>query len=198
MSSPRVTPKRTQPARGPSERGALAREKLLNAAVELTAERGWNGVSTRILAQRAGIAPGLVHYHFESVHALQREAITDVLRNSLSSVVPVLEAAADARAGVRAMLDALEVYSGKDPISLAVVEAYLAATRDEVLFRELSTLVREFRDHVAGWLARHGHDLPVQTAAVLAAAIDGVLIHRAFNSDLHADALMPVLSKLLT
>lgn len=179
------------------ERGAVAREKLLNAAVELTAERGWNGVSTRLLAQRAGIAPGLVHYHFASVQALQREAITDVLRNSLAAALPVVTSAADPETGLRTLLDALEVYTGNDPISLAVVEGYLAAARDATLLRELSLLVKEFRDGIAEWLARCGHDMPAQTAAVLAATIDGVLLHRAFNRELNADAVLPVLRKIL-
>lgn len=50
-----------------ADRGREVRRKLLTAAVELIPERGWNAVSTRLLAERAGVAAGLVHYHFPSL-----------------------------------------------------------------------------------------------------------------------------------
>jgi len=39
----------------------------MDAAAELIAERGWGAVTTRMVAERAGLRPGLVHYHFDSV-----------------------------------------------------------------------------------------------------------------------------------
>ena len=56
---------------------AAAEEALLDAAERLLAEVGYAGVTTRGLAQEAGINHGLVHYYFESnenllVQALER------------------------------------------------------------------------------------------------------------------------------
>lgn len=56
------------------ERGRSARAKLLAAAAALIAEVGWNAVSTRLLADRAGVRSGLVHYHFESLQTVLRRA----------------------------------------------------------------------------------------------------------------------------
>ncbi|WP_288047924.1 helix-turn-helix domain-containing protein, partial [Nocardia sp.] len=50
-----------------AERGRATRERLLEAAVSLIGEVGWSGVSTRMVAQRAGVNAGVVHYHFASV-----------------------------------------------------------------------------------------------------------------------------------
>jgi AcrR family transcriptional regulator len=56
---------------------AAAEEALLDAAERLLAEVGYAGVTTRRLAQEAGINHGLLHYYFESnenllVHTLER------------------------------------------------------------------------------------------------------------------------------
>ncbi|MGH3673909.1 MAG: TetR/AcrR family transcriptional regulator, partial [Pseudonocardiaceae bacterium] len=42
------------PVQTAAERGREVRLRLLGSAAELIAERGWTGVSTRILAERAG------------------------------------------------------------------------------------------------------------------------------------------------
>jgi AcrR family transcriptional regulator len=40
------------------------KEALLQAAAELIAEVGWGRVSSRMVAERAGVNNALVHYHF--------------------------------------------------------------------------------------------------------------------------------------
>lgn len=181
----------------PTARGRQARRKLLTAAVELVGEVGWNAVSTRLLAERAGVLPGVVHYHFPALAALLREAAVDLLREVLARVRPALEGADSPEAGLAALFGLLDDYTGHDPASLVVVEAYLAATRDPELHQALRELVAGFRRDVAAWLAAHGHDRPEQTASVLAATVDGVLLHRPLNPHLRSDDVLPVLRKLL-
>jgi len=180
------------------DRGARVRLKLLHAAIELIGELGWNAVSTRVLADRAGVAPGLVHYHFRSLPALLREAAVGMMREMLTATRPVLDEAADAEQGMAALLGTVDGYTGDDPTSLVFIEAYLAATRDPELHRELAVLVAEFRDGLAAWLAEHGQPRPSQTASVLAATFDGILLHRSLNPELTSTAVLPVLRGLLT
>ncbi|MGH3825157.1 MAG: helix-turn-helix domain-containing protein [Pseudonocardiaceae bacterium] len=52
-----------------ADRGRDVRLQLLSTAAQLITELGWAAVSTRILAERAGVTPGLVHYHFTSLQA---------------------------------------------------------------------------------------------------------------------------------
>jgi len=66
----------SQPAPKTAARAA-AQEALLDAAERLLADVGYAGVTTRRLAEEAGINHGLVHYYFGSnenllVHALER------------------------------------------------------------------------------------------------------------------------------
>jgi len=66
----------SQPAQKTAARAA-AEEALMDAAERLLAEVGYAGITTRRLAEEAGLNHGLVHYYFGSnenllVHALER------------------------------------------------------------------------------------------------------------------------------
>lgn len=95
------------------------------------------------------------------------------------------------------MLGSLDAYSGSDPPSLLFTETCLAATRDEALRIELIALVDEFRRKLAQWLSKNGAKTSQDTAAVLAAAIDGVMLHRVLNPELTSSAVAPVLRRLV-
>ncbi len=54
------------------------RERILDAAVEAFAEKGFPGASTREIARRAGTNQGLITYHFRSKDELWRAAADSV------------------------------------------------------------------------------------------------------------------------
>ncbi|TDB72302.1 TetR family transcriptional regulator [Micromonospora sp. KC723] len=174
------------------------RQRLLRAAAELIVERGWTAVTTRVLAQRAGVAPGLVHYHFTSVQALLVEAAVEVARSVAAQTAPVLAGADSADEALTTLLGMFDTADGTDPTSVLFVEAYLAATRDERLRQALGEMLGQFRRQLADCLATHAVADPDATAAVLAAAIDGVLLHRALAAGPHGGALAAVLRRLVT
>lgn len=184
-------------ARTAVDRGREVRQRLLAAAAELIPELGWAGVSTRAVATRAGVAPGLVHYHFSSLQALLRDAAVGVLRRLLDETTPVLARADTPTAGIDLLLGSLDAYDGTDRTSLLFVETYLAAVRDEELHAEIATLLANFRDELARWLGGHDQEMPDETATVLAATVDGVMLHRALDPHLRSDVVAPVLRRLL-
>ncbi|HEX6443451.1 MAG TPA: TetR family transcriptional regulator [Streptosporangiales bacterium] len=180
-----------------ARKGDLARERLLAAATELIAERGWTGVSTRLLAERAGVGAGVVHYHFPSMQALLSEAALAAMRGALAELGTLLERAEDPDDVLDLVLVSLDRYTGRDPLSVVFVETYLASTRDRRLRRAVARVLAEFTQATARWLAEHDVERPEQTAAVFAAAVDGVLLHRSLNSRLTANAVAPVLRRLV-
>lgn len=180
-----------------TDRGRQVRQSLRVAASELVPELGWAGVSTRLLAQRAGVAPGLVHYHFSSLHALLREAVLEVMRELLGQLATRLEQTDSLDAGLDVILGSVGACTDRDPTSLLFAEAYLAAARDEQMREALAALLTDLRRTVAHWLNRHSHPTPDHTALVLAAALDGLLLHRALDPGLTPARVAPVLRRLL-
>lgn len=180
-----------------ADRGREVRERLLRAAAELIAERGWAAVSTRMVAQRAGVAPGLVHYHFASVRALLSAAAVGAMREYLDLTEPMLARARTPAELVELSVGSLDSFTGDDPVSVLFVETYLAATRDQELRDAVAAVLADFREQFAGWFTAHGVAAPEATAAVLAAAIDGLVMQRALNPTLTAEFVTPVLNRML-
>ena len=180
-----------------AERGKEVRRRLLDAAVALIAERGWGAVSTRMVAERAGVAPGLVHYHFSSVQGLLSEAAVGAMREVAGALEPALAGADTPADALTALLSALDPYTGDDPTSVLFTETYLAATRDPALRAAVAEVIADFRARLGAWFGAHGVAAPAATAAVGGAAIDGLVLQRALDPALTADAVTPVLTRLL-
>jgi AcrR family transcriptional regulator len=187
----------TKKAAAPPVRGDDVRARLLAAAAALIPELGWHAVTTRAVAQRAGVTAGLVHYHFGSVQGLLRDAAVAAIDGALAEVADVTTGAGTPEAGVDALLGALDAHTGTDSASLLFAEAFLAATRDTALREALTGLLAGLTDLLATWLARCGHPQPAPTAAVLAAAVDGVLLHRALAPHLTGATVAPPLHRLV-
>lgn len=62
-----------------------ARQALLEAAAQLFAEKGAEGVSTREIAARAKVKSGLIHRHFRTKDSLLREVL-EGLSEEISSI----------------------------------------------------------------------------------------------------------------
>ena len=60
--------------------GHPTRQALLDAALDLFAERGFDGASTRLIAERAGVAQPLLNYHFAGKFELWQAAVDDLFR----------------------------------------------------------------------------------------------------------------------
>src|SRR6187397_1098725 len=87
---------------------ASTRERIVEATVELMAEIGIDRVRTRAIAERAGVNPALVHYHFGSISALVMEAAEYALLQELGPSVDVFVSAATVQEGITAILEWIE------------------------------------------------------------------------------------------
>ena len=58
-----------------SEQREATRERIVEAALQAFAEKGFEGASTREIAKRAGTNQGLITYHFRSKDELWRAAV---------------------------------------------------------------------------------------------------------------------------
>jgi AcrR family transcriptional regulator len=160
------------------------RERIVQATVELMAEIGIDRVRTRSIAERAGVNPALVHYHFGSIAALVMEAAEHALLRELGPSIELFVSAATVQDGVTAMLEWIEQKGQRTPGATILAEAMVKATRDPAFRRWTRQASRRFRAIILERLetarARHELDPALDihaTAVLLAAALDGLLFH---------------------
>jgi AcrR family transcriptional regulator len=67
-----VSTTQTRPA------GTETRRVILEAALDLFSERSFDGASTRLIAERAGVTQPLLNYHFAGKEELWRAAVDDL------------------------------------------------------------------------------------------------------------------------
>ncbi len=85
---------RTRPRRKPAPHAEATRARIVTAAVEAFAQKGFEAASTRQIAQAAGLEQGLLTYHFATKDDLWRAAadrVFAVLRESVGGHVATLQ-----------------------------------------------------------------------------------------------------------
>lgn len=98
-------------------RGDEARERVLHAALECFGAFGFEGTSTRAVAERAGLSHPLLLYHFESKDRLWQCTMEDVLGRYQSALFARLATvdATDAAAGLRSFIENFVEFSARTP-----------------------------------------------------------------------------------
>lgn len=181
-------------------RGDDTRRSLLDATVEVILERGWGGVTTRAVAERAGVPPGLVHYHFDSVDELRREAAVSTLSSHLDPFVDLATQLTPVALIEAAALATAEEYAPGTDVARLIYEVMPAATRDVHIQQALADLLVRFRTALEASIRRdHPRPLapPDVIAGVVAAALDGLQFHLLADPTLDVSAHMRALVHLL-
>jgi AcrR family transcriptional regulator len=124
---------------------ADTRERLLRAAADAFAERGYDGTRVADIAAAAGVSNGALYSHFGSKAELLVGALREHGRRMLAELF-----AADPD---RSITDLLLVIGRwlprrRDPSGYLVVEALVAARRDE----DVARLMRDYVGERADWL----------------------------------------------
>ncbi|MEE1942555.1 TetR/AcrR family transcriptional regulator [Streptomyces sp. TRM 70361] len=180
-----------------AERGQETRTRLLDAAARLIVEEGWGAVTTRKVADRAGLRPGLVHYHFHTVTDLLIDASLESARREVRGALEAVRSTG-AAAGLDLLLEAVAEYSPEDPGTILFTEMLLAARRHERLRAGMAELLREWRTAVADWLRAAGRcPDPEATAVLLGAALDSLVLHRMIDPELVAVPVSGPLRRLV-
>jgi TetR/AcrR family transcriptional regulator, regulator of biofilm formation and stress response len=164
-----------------------ARDRVLDATLEVIGEHGVGGVTNRAVALRAGVSPGSLSYHFPSQTELLREAL-------LRFVVAEAERL-EALAGAGAELDldplaaAVEaIVEGADRRAvLAQTELYLQACRDPELQAVAAQAYAAYDAAARRMLEGLGVADPVPLVPALIALVDGYELRRLALGDVGAD-----------
>jgi TetR/AcrR family transcriptional regulator len=72
-----------------------SRDRILAAALEEFANRGFDGTTTAEIARRAGVTQPLVHYHFDSKDALWRATVAGAFNGAVGAFDGVMKELSD-------------------------------------------------------------------------------------------------------
>lgn len=187
-----------------SARGAATRRRLVEATVALVAEQGWDGVTTRQIADRAGANQALINYHFGSKERLLRVAVETTLREGFSTPVEAMLAAPRLADGAIGLVRALAAMSHADPVVRFSMEAMARAARDRQVQQVMADLLAGLRAELARGVAaaqRRGELSasldPEGTAAVLGAIFDGLGLHLLIDPTLDVGRMEASIRSLL-
>jgi AcrR family transcriptional regulator len=84
---------------------AERRDQIVEAAVVVALREGIDRMTTRRIAQEAGVAVGVLHYCFGTRDALLREVITRLVEDTSESMASVFDASGDLRSCVNRAIE---------------------------------------------------------------------------------------------
>jgi AcrR family transcriptional regulator len=175
----------------------------MNAAAELIAELGWGRVTTRAVADRAGLPHGAVSYHFRG----KQELLVDATMFAFQQAIPPEEFASKTTVADLINLIESEVADREaiDAVTPRLMfEAMREAERDQTLRERMGAMLHQYREMMIHAVAADQRDGTVFAAAsadalatVLAAVGDGLLLHALIDPDLDIRAALDALRALL-
>jgi AcrR family transcriptional regulator len=157
-----------------------SRAHILEHALQLFAEHGYDRTTIRGIAESAGISQGLIYNYFESKDALLRAIFEQSVGDVKASFLLAERAPAGSRtvALVRAAFQELKKKERFWRISYGVrMQASVLAGLGE----EMHAWTAMIRSTLEGYLREDGFDEPELEATVLFALIDGVSQHYVLN-----------------
>lgn len=141
-----------RPRRSDSEIEA-ARDQILDAALDLFAEAGWQGFSMRKLGARLGIAAKTVYNYFDSQDELYLGLLTRGFRSLSQALTEAVEARTDPFERLDALIDAYVAFAFDNANLYALMftlhvpkyEDYVGTPSEETALVELETALENQR-----------------------------------------------------
>ncbi|MEU0005857.1 helix-turn-helix domain-containing protein [Streptomyces sp. NPDC006314] len=153
-----------------------SRERLLQAAVELVGEHGFEATTLGDIADRAGSARGLVSYYFPGKRQLVQSAVHRLMHRTLEEALEREPRAEDGRERLARAIDAILGLAGDRPVLMRQHMAGLLQAEGLVQCPEQQRLSELLSDTVA----RYGsHDVPADypmLRALLMGAVFAALV----------------------
>lgn len=185
---------------------AQTRARLLKAAGEVFAARGYHGASLEDVAGAAGLTKGAVYSSFASKDQLFYELMHERIEERLAFVAQAIDPQASPLQAAQHAGSALaDLSAEQSDWHMLFIEFWAYAVRDPERRREFARRRREVRKLIAGFLDRQAaaHEIPLPasseqlTVAILALS-NGVSIERIADPEtVDADALAISLRLLL-
>jgi len=135
-----------RPRRTQAERRAATRGALLDATIDVLVDRGYAGLTTTGVCERAGVTRGAQAHYFATKQDLVVQALGHLTDKLVADLVSKpLGVAEDVHGQYGVLLNRLwEIFSG--PVSQAQLELFVAARTDAELHRHLVSFEKTVMD----------------------------------------------------
>jgi len=153
-----------------------ARDKILEAALDLFAEKGYDATGVQEIVATAGVTKGALYHHFGAKEDILFEIYGSVFAGQLAELDAILRMGRDPVWTLRAVIENI-VVSTAASAKAAAVFARDVSRLDPVRFKELQADWRRYQDSVRALIRRAQADGIFATAAspeIISWAIFGV------------------------
>lgn len=172
------------------------RDRILAAARGCFVQRGFHAASMAVIAETAGMSPGLIYRYFENKNAIILAIIEQQL-DVVRSRIRLLRAAGDLAEGIVEHFDAHDTGRDNSMSSALFLEMTAEATRDPQIATALQRFDETVRTELLEWLARSeghgGHGLPAAVARervlMLVCLLEGLKVRKAREPNLDRNLL---------
>lgn len=152
----------------------ISRVRLLEVALNLFAQQGYEATSVRMIAQAAGIAQGLLYNYFDSKDALLRAVVQQSIDDVRDSFARAERAEAETSTIEQLIRAAFDIVKNKQAFWKLIYSVRMQPAVVADLGELYSAWSAEIRTNVAGYCHAAGLARPDIEGAILFAIIDGV------------------------
>lgn len=177
-----------------------AREKIISAAYQILAEKGYDAATTKGIAQQAGVAQGLINYYFPSKDDLFLAVLEAESTQFCSATQTILDhpgpLSPDEVAGIikNKLQQTLPLYR-------LTIELYALGLRNEKLHQAVCDHLNSARSliqQILGLLCdKPAHEL-APLAAIFLAAVEGLAVQKLADPEFDFDRAFDELIRLMT
>jgi AcrR family transcriptional regulator len=153
-----------------------SKDKILEAALDLFAEKGYDATGVQEIVATAGVTKGALYHHFAAKEDILFEIYGSVFAQQLAELDAILERGKDPAWTLRAVIENI-VVSTAASAKKAAVFSRVVSRLDQVRYKELQSDWRRYQDSVRALIRRAQADGIFATAAspeIISWAIFGV------------------------
>lgn len=179
------------------------KEKIIQAAYQVLAEKGYDKASTKEIARVAGVAQGLINYYFSSKDLLFAEVFKNESERYCKSL-SYIKSYGEKELSIQSLKEVLDVPKTRalnDPAWIKLrYELYAIGLRNPTVSESMKETLSGKREHLFNLIKEVAH-LPEDQArplgSILLAVFDGLGLQKLSDPDFNYDAAYDTLAVLL-
>ncbi|MFN0035508.1 MAG: TetR/AcrR family transcriptional regulator [Saprospiraceae bacterium] len=154
------------------------KEIILQTALQLFGEQGYDRTPTSQIGKQAGVSEGLIFRHYGNKAGLLAAIIQEGLAHIAATMQPYSEPAADPREAILQHIQrSLTAIREHEKFWRLATKVRFQSTVQEIAGAQIEAVNQFIVQHLADNFRRLGAEAPAQEALLLFALLDGVCIH---------------------